>query len=178
MIIALAGRRVDAIDATQSKFPLQNVDRVSRAVRALFELHQVTAVVSSAACGADLIGLAEAGKLGLRRRIVLPFDRAKFRETSVIDRPGDWAALYDKILDEVESRNDLTVVNTATHAEPYSMVNGLILADAVSLGREEGEPVNAALVWDGISRGKQDFTDELGVEARKLGLAVLEVLTI
>jgi len=178
MIIALAGRRVDAIGATQSRFPLQNVNRVSMAVRALFELHQVTAVVSSAACGADLIGLTEAGKLGLRRRIVLPFDRTKFRAASVVDRPGDWGALYDTILDEVESQNALTIVNTAAHAEPYSMVNGVILADAVSLGREEGEPVNAALVWDVVSRGEQDYTDEFGMKARKLGLAVLEVLTV
>ena len=38
--------------------------------------------------------------------------------------------------------------------------------------------MNAALVWDGVSRGEQDYTDELGIKARKLGLAVLEVLTV
>ena len=36
-----------------------------------------TWLVSSAACGADLIALSEAGKLGIRRRVGLPFSLQK-----------------------------------------------------------------------------------------------------
>ncbi|HEY4959234.1 MAG TPA: hypothetical protein VFC15_00480 [Candidatus Limnocylindrales bacterium] len=178
MIIALAGRRVDAIDASQPRFPPQDIDKVSAAVRALLKQHGATAVVSSAACGADLIGLAEAGKLGLRRRIVLPFGRTKFRESSVVDRPGDWGKMYDTILDDVEANGDLVVIDTGNDKEPYAVTNAAILDQAIVLGRERGVAVAATLVWDGISRGKDDYTDQFGAEARKRGLPVMEVPTI
>jgi hypothetical protein len=178
MIIALAGRRVDAIDASRPRFPLQNIDKVGAAVGVLLKEHGATAVVSSAACGADLIGLAEAGKLGLRRRIVLPFARAKFRESSVVDRPGAWGKMYDTILDEVEANGDLVVIDTGNDKEPYSATNAAILDQAIALGRERDEPVGALLLWDGVSRGKDDYTDQFGAEARRRGLPVLEIRTI
>jgi len=65
MIIALAGRRVDSADAKDPRFPLGNVERVRRLARAVLEEKGATALVSSAACGADLIALSEAGQLGL-----------------------------------------------------------------------------------------------------------------
>ena len=67
-------------------------------------------VVSSAACGADLLALEQAGGLGLRRRVVIPFDRERFRAGSVVDRPGDWGGLYDSILDAVGAQGDLVVL--------------------------------------------------------------------
>jgi hypothetical protein len=177
MIIALAGRRVDALDATQPKFPLQNIENVGSAVRALLQEHSATAVVCSAACGADLTGLAEAGKLGLRRRVVLPSARDKFRETSVIDRPGDWGSMYDSILDAVEAQGDLVVMANPDADDPYSATNRAILEEAVALGKASSEAVGALLVWDGVSRGADDYTDQFGAEARKRGLGVFEVLT-
>ena len=178
MIIALAGRRVDDINASQPRFPLQNVARVGAAVRGLLEQHGVTVVVSSAACGADLIALSEAGKLGLRRRIVLPFGRGKFRETSVVDRPGDWGKLFDTIVDEVEATGNLIVIDASTDDEPYSATNKAILERAIASGQERSEPVAATLVWDGVSRGENDYTDQFGSEARYRGLPVFEVPTL
>jgi hypothetical protein len=107
MIIALAGRRVDAPGAKPPRFPLQNVDLVRMRVRVMLEARAAKVVVCSAACGADLIALSEAGSLGLRRRVVLPFDRKRFRDTSVTDRPGGWGPVYDQVLDDVETAGDL-----------------------------------------------------------------------
>jgi hypothetical protein len=178
MIIALAGRRVDAIDAGQPRFPLQNVERVGASVRALFQERGATAVVSSAACGADLIALSEAGKLGLRRRIVLPFSRARFRETSVVDRPGEWGEIYDSILDQVTAEGGLIVIEMGTDNDPYSTANKAILDEGIELGQECGESVVVFLIWDRVPRGTNDYTQEFGVEARKRGLAVFEIRTI
>src|SRR5690348_16798311 len=121
MIVALAGRRVDAADAQQQRFPLQNVSIVKTRVRTVLQDHGVSTLVCSAACGADLIALCEAGPLGLRRRVVLPFDRSHFRETSVVDRPGGWGALYDQILDQVEAAGDLIIIPNASEEEAYSV---------------------------------------------------------
>src|SRR5689334_3365039 len=54
MIVALAGRRVDKSDAQEPRFPLRNVDLVRTRTRELLRNKDATALVSSAACGADL----------------------------------------------------------------------------------------------------------------------------
>jgi hypothetical protein len=178
MIIALAGRRVDTAGAKPPRFPLENVDLVRTRVRAMLETQGAKVLVCSAACGADLIALSEAGSLGLRRRIVLPVHRKRFRDTSVTDRPGDWGAEYDRILDDVQAKGDLVVMETTTDAEAYSAANLAILDEAASLAKQLHYATCAALVWDGVSRGVHDITEEFGIEARKRGLAVIEVRTV
>ena len=178
MIIALAGRRVDSADAKESRFPLRNVGIVRTRARAALKEIGATALVSSAACGADLIALSEAGKLGLRRRVVLPFERSRFRDTSVTDRPGDWGPLYDQVLDAVAAAGDLVVFQNGSDDEAYAAANRAILDEAVALAKAADEPAAVVLMWDGVSRGDHDLTEDLGAEARKRGLAVTEVRTI
>jgi len=177
MIIALAGRRVDAAEAKDQRFPIQNVDLVRERISTLLQTEGAIALVGSAACGADLLAMSEAGKLGLGRRVVLPFDRKKFRITSVIDRPGDWGALYDKLLDEVVKSGDLLVIPEKSEDEAYTDVNHAIVDEALALRQSLGHPVIGVLVWDGKSRGEQDFTQEFGVYARTKGITVVEIMT-
>ncbi len=177
MIIALAGRRVDAENAEERRFPLGNVPAVRTRVRTMLEQQGATAVVSSAACGADLIALSEAGSLGLRRRIVLPFERGRFRKTSVTDRPGDWGGLYDEVLNQVESAGDLVVLGVDGDAA-YSATNDSILDEAEALARSLGACVSAVLIWDGKPRGGHDLTFEFGEAGRNRGMTVTEVPTL
>ncbi len=178
MIITLAGRRVDAVDAKEPRFPNTNVDVVRQRIRAMLQAQKAAVLVSAAACGADLLALSEAGSLGLRRRIVLPFEREKFRSSSVTDRPGDWGPLYDRILDEVEKQGDLVVVHTTSGHEGFIEGSHAIVDEAISLGRELGAPVTAALVWNGKSRGADDVTAEFGVYALGKSIPVVEVMTL
>lgn len=178
MIIALAGRRVDSAEAQEPRFPLPNVESVRTRVRAVLQEKGATALVSSAACGADLIALREAGQLGLRRRVILPSERRRFRETSVTDRPGDWGPLYDQILDAVEAAGDLVVLQNRPDDEGYSAANRAILDEALALATAVHEPATAILVWDGVPRDDHDLTEQFGIEARKRGLEVTEIRTI
>jgi hypothetical protein len=178
MIIALAGRRVDVPDAEKDRFPLKNVESVRTRVRSLLKETGATAVVSSAACGADLIALSEAGQLGLRRRVILPFERKRFRETSVTDRPGNWGPMYDQIIDAVEAAGDLVVLQSLSDNEAYSATNHAILEEAVALAKAVHQPAIAVLIWDGVSRGDHDLTEEFGAEAGRRGQAVREVRTV
>jgi hypothetical protein len=178
MIIALAGRRVDSADAKQPRFPAANVEMVRTQIHAVFKGKGATALVSAAACGADLIALSEAGGLGLRRRVILPFERSRFRETSVTDRPGDWGPLFDQVLDAVEAAGDLVILPAAPPEEAYVTANRAILDEAMVLAIRTHEQAIAVLIWDGASRGEHDRTEEFGDEARKRDLAVIEVLTI
>jgi hypothetical protein len=178
MIIALAGRRVDEADAKQHRFPANNVDIVRERIRTMLQTQCALALVGSAACGADLLALSEAAKLGLRRRVVLPFDREKFRTTSVTDRQGDWGLLYDNLLNEVEKSGDLLVIQLNPKENAYAVANHVVVDEAVSLGQQLQHPVTAVLVWDGKSRGEGDLTEEFGVYARNKGVRVIEVMTL
>jgi hypothetical protein len=178
MIIATAGRRVDPADPEQARFPLKNISLVKERVRAMLQKEAATAVVCSAACGADLIALAEAGALKLLRRVVLPFSPERFRETSVIDRPGDWGPLYDQILREVKEDNNLITLKETSEGEAYLAANIEILDQASELAKERGESVMATLIWNGESRGAEDITERFGNEARNRGWRVAEVRTL
>jgi hypothetical protein len=178
MILALAGRRVDAADAKQHRFPAKNIDIVRERIHAMLQTRGAAVLVSSAACGADLLALSEAGKLGLRRRVVLPFDREKFRETSVTDRPGEWGLLYDSVLNEVEKNGDLLIMQLTSDDEAYAEANHAILDEALSIGQQLPDSVTAVLVWDGKSRAEGDLTEEFGGYARKKSIPVVEVMTL
>jgi hypothetical protein len=187
MIVALAGRRVDPPDTEASRFPRTNVGLVRAGLRALFLDTRATSLVSSGACGADLLAMEVAGPLGLRRRMVLPFERDDFRESSVVDRPGDWGALFDRIADEVAARGDLIILGRKGEPEAaYEAVSVAILDEAERLASEAGpaEPaapgagVLAVVVWDGRSRGPGDITEAFQRRALERGLRVVEVPTL
>ena len=178
MIIALAGRRVDAADAPEARFPLRNLELVKMRIREMLRAQAATLLVSAAACGADLLALSEAGGLGIRRRVVLPFERERFKETSVTDRPGNWGPLYEKVMDEVEAGGDLVIAKSSAEGKEYVEGNLAIIDEAIRLGREMRQSVTAAMIWDGSSRGDDDITEQFGAEAGKRGLPLIEVRTI
>lgn len=177
MILSVAGRRIDPGCSGNACFPLSNVPMVRRRVKDLLESRGVTCLVSSAACGADLIALSEARALGLRLQIVLPYGRAEFRRSSVTDRPGDWGPLYDEILGAVEASGGLLVLNEQENNEAYRRVNHAILDSALSLQRSLVQPGAALRIWEGSPRAGCDLTREFGDDARDLGMPVLEILT-
>jgi hypothetical protein len=194
-VIALAGRRIDAPGAEPQRFPLERCDRVRAAIRDVFVSHNATALVSSAACGADLLALEVAKSLGLRRRVVLPFQPPRFRETSVVDRPGDWGPVFDALVEEVAVAGDVVIIGQPDGAvNAYAKTNIAILDEAEVLARagqaadrmtpsERGDAgrVLAVIVWDGLPRGAQALTEDLTVHfaeaARRRGMEVVEVLT-
>jgi hypothetical protein len=184
VIVALAGRRIDAEASSQTRFPEQNVPRVRERLQRLFRDRRVHALVSSAACGADLLGQDVARELGLRRIVVLPFPPSVFRETSVTDRPGNWGALFDQLLAEIGRLPEaLVVLDEARDGEgssAYEKTNHEILARAAALARSEAPPDNvlAVAVWDSRSRGADDLTAAFIQGARAQGLDVEELSTL
>ncbi len=177
MIFALAGRRIDLPDAGAARFPLRNVDLVRCRLRSLFAPHREATLVCSAACGADLLALETAGALGWRRLVILPFDRDRFRETSVTDRPGDWGALYDRILDEVMQAGGLRIGWSAAGEQAYERAAGLILDEAARLAAGCGETPTAVVVWDGREHPPADGSKRFADAAEARGMKVLQVST-
>lgn len=184
MVVALAGRRIDAPDADTPRFPPANEDSVRDRLHHVFEELGATTLVSSAACGADLVALEVAGAMGLRRVVVIPWERDRFRERSVVDRGQTWGERYDRVVDEVQADGDLRVLGMDDNGDAaYAATTEAILHQARELAGDEGEQgagngVVAIPVWEGQSRGPSDFTEQFVDAARALGLRVREVRTL
>jgi hypothetical protein len=177
MIVAIAGRRTDLPDTATPRFPLDRTNQVRQQVRERLEGCGATILVGSAAAGADLLALEEAGSLGLRRRVILPFARDRFKQTSVTDRPGDWGAVYDRVLSDVTARGDLVVLSGVEG--PYLAVTDAILNEATGLSIALRKPCGALVIWDGRRRGDHDLTAAFRDRATSRGFEMLvEVLTV
>lgn len=179
MVLAYAGRRVDPGTHTSTpRFPLAAVPRVAREIDQVLRELRPAIVVGSAACGADLLVLDAAGRLGIRRRIVLPFDRARFRASSVADRPGDWGARFDGIVDAVAAAGDLVeLARDPKEPGAYAEANAEILRQADALRDGTAHAPAALVAWNGATRGTDDVTEAFLHEVRRRGWRVREVAT-
>ena len=176
IVVAVAGRRIDPPDTSTPRFPLASRDRVRDDIRSALEAHKVSALVSSAACGADLLALDTARTLGIRCRIVLPFSQDRFRAESVVDRPGEWGGLYDAIVREAAARGDLVVLNEENE-DAFARTNLAILAEGERLAAGAVAQRRALVVWDGESRGAGDVTRQFKAAAASRGWDIEEIDT-
>jgi hypothetical protein len=181
-VIALAGRRIDAEGSDPPRFPLMNVPVVRKRLAAVFSAESIVALVCSAACGADLIALEEAERVGCKRRIVLPFSRERFRATSVVDRPGEWGPVFDRLVAAVDAADDLVVLDggaAGDEAAAYAAANEAIIREAQALARVGGPRRSVAVVvWEGAARAEGDATEDFRRLAAAAGFEVRAVLTL
>jgi hypothetical protein len=185
MVIAFAGRRIDAPNATVARFPCGNTRLVRQRIRAQFERVAAAIMVSSAACGADLLALDVAAELAMRRVVVLPWERGRFRETSVIDRGIEWGRTFDRVIDDVARSGDLRIVGaTGNGNEPFLVTNEAILDTAGELARARGQPgvpaeLIALVAWNRQPRAvSDDVTEGFVGAARRRRMAVIEIATL
>ncbi|MDQ2818498.1 MAG: hypothetical protein M3T49_09890 [Candidatus Eremiobacteraeota bacterium] len=183
-IIAMAGRRIDHCDQRVARFPLARTSWVYDRIRRLFMERDACGLVCSAASGCDLIALQAAQSVGLQQRtVILPFRRALFRETSVVDRPGEWGPCFDRAVDAAARAGDLVILNDSEPSESdreraYAAVNSAILAKAMSMAEHARAAVLAVVVWDRRRRSGTDMTAEFATRARSLRLPLMEIPTL
>jgi len=181
MIIALAGRRIDAPDAKAIRFPLINVDKVKKDLRKFFISARPIALVCSGACGADLLALQVAGDLRIQRRMVLPFEAAIFRSTSVTDRPGNWGILFDTIYETLNKERGIIILNySVDDKDAFEKTNTEILNQAEDLVEKFNltKDVTVVIVWEGNPKEKNDTTNHFMQEGIKRDFTVKEIKTL
>ena len=108
--------------------------------------------------------------------MVLPFDRTRFRATSVVDRPGDWGPLYDVTVRAVDDEGHLTEL-TYDGETAYTAANVVMLDHAEAVARSARVPLVAVVAWDGTPRPGTDVTALFRDDARRRGLDVIELST-
>lgn len=180
-VVALAGRRIDAESAGTQRFPLANIEAVeAELARTLADLH-ASALVSSAACGADLLALKAAQSLAIPAHIVLPYARDAFRESSVIDRPGRefWEPLFDDAINRAAANGVLTdLALKPDDPNAYQAANRAIFDVARRIASERGARPVAVIVWEGASRSGDDFTANFREMAVETGFEIQTVPTL
>lgn len=184
MIVAVAGRRIDAPGAQPARFPLGRRTQVRSNITAALQRMGATTIVSSAACGADLLALDAARALGLRRRIILPYRAEWFLADSVTDRPGRWKTLYESLIDEARASGDLVTLTFPRGSDDaFRAANETILSEAQRLARQQSRRNPAAalgglIVWEGAPRGPDDITAHLKERLEQAGAHMEQALTM
>jgi lysozyme family protein len=176
VIASLAGRRIDAADADLRRFPQMLEDLVAKRIAAALTERAVTTLVCAAACGADLLALEAAQREGIEARIVLPFDAAMFRRSSVTDRGEEWGAAFDRVIGQAQSNGAVRILGLDVgdpHA--YEKTNEAILDEALALAGGDPAGVIALAVWDGPAAGRADLTANFAAAARARGIAVQSI---
>ena len=112
---------------------------------------------------------AVAALAGIRCKVVLPFEAERFRETSVVDRPGDWGELFDSLMPKIKDAGDLVVVNDEADAErAYLRANEVIVEQACLAARDRRRL--AVVVWEGTAREGADATEHFRRLASQAGM--------
>ena len=175
-VAALAGRRIDSKDSGKIRFPLTEAKNVAKKLFQHFQQENVKHLFCSAACGADIIGLEVANELGIPCTIILPFPRNIFKKTSVLDRPGAWGDRFDRLVNAAQENNNLIQLGfDPGDVTAFSKTNSWILSNAL---KSEIHHKLAFVVWEGKSRGNDDFTYEFFNNARSQGFKTKSILTI
>jgi hypothetical protein len=184
-VVAVAGRRIDPEPAEAQRFPFEQVPRVECELHRLFEDVGASILVTSAACGADLLALKVAGAMSMPARIVLPFSAARFKETSVLDRPRPdyWGELFETALAAARAKGEvIELAGNPKNDGAYSAANEAIIKDALSLASSaacgpDKRPV-AVIIWEGKARSGTDATDEFRRSAEAAGFDIRTIATI
>lgn len=176
MIASLAGRRIDAADADPMRFPETRENLVAKRIAATLTEGGVTTLVCAAACGADLLALEAAQSDGIPARIVLPFDAAAFRASSVVDRGDGWGDAFDRLIGEASARNGVRILGLRPDdPHVYEKTNEAILDEALALAGNDPAGVVALAVWDGEIPGRADYTKNFADAAKARGIAVQSI---
>jgi hypothetical protein len=177
-VLAVAGRRIDAEDAQERRFPAVNEAMVAARLVDVMVSANGRGVVCSAACGTDILTLETAANLGLRRRVVLPFSRQEFRATSVADRGEDWGRRFDAILRRLPNEDVLELNLWPGKRNAYAAANSRILEEATEWAARSHCRALAMVVWNGLSRGATDLTDDFRRLAIEKNLEAIYVPTL
>ena len=189
MIVALAGRRIDATDTETPRFPSALADSVRTKLTTCLNSVNAKHLVGSGACGADLLAMLSAEELRITKTMILPFNAQTFRSTSVTDRPGNWGLIYDKIIEQLKDSGQLIELNLDENdPEAYIKTNFYMLdhaqkiAEQIGTNHEQNNNAStnlmAVIVWEGKPKNTDDTTYHFMQEAQRRNFAIKEILTI
>lgn len=176
MILVHAGNRVDGPGRPGPRFPEAQVPLLERRLGRFLDVLRPRAVVSAAAAGADLVLLEKAlATRGVAIHVVLPFDAARFRETSVADRGAAWTARYDRVLAALRDRDGCQLIEfgEAPDDAGYRAGNQHLLDHARQIAGDDG--VLALAVRPHRDPAAPSMTDDFADAAGLRGITTIDI---
>jgi hypothetical protein len=174
-VAALAGRRIDAPDTKEARFPAVEEARVAGKLLARFRAERVAALVCAAACGADILALEAAERLGIPALVVLPFSAGHFRSISVTDRPGNWGKRFDRLIEAARTAGALIELGYRVDDEQaFLRANRRIVEEAAKFDFSRRL---AFAIWEGRARDGDDLTADFLSRASEAGFEERTILT-
>ena len=98
--------------------------------------------------------------------------------TSVADRGEDWGRRFDAILQQLPGEHIVELDLQQSSDQAYATANSKILDQAEGLASVAGRRALAMVVWNGLSRGPTDWTDQFRKLAVDRKLEVIPVFTL
>ncbi|MDB5226225.1 MAG: hypothetical protein JWN78_418 [Bacteroidota bacterium] len=184
MIVALAGRRIDAENSKLTRFPLANIGIVRERIRDFFVINKVSALVCSGACGSDLLALEVAGELGIHSIMVIPFKKDIFLAKSVSDRPGNWAILFNSIYQNLNKESAVIVLDYSINdRNVYEKTNLEIITRACDIFNKVKKDsakvkISSVIIWEGQPKETNDTTEHFRQESLKREIEIKEIYTL
>ena len=166
MIVVFAGRRIDDPSTKEVVFAIENIPVVRSRLQQFFMLHPVTALVCSAASGADLLALDIADSLGIQREIILPTNTSIFKQTSVIDRPGPWENLYKRLVETPDPLTRVLELQLPAGELAYAQTTIAIVKQGLQKASLTKKQIMGLVVWEGHEQAAPDYTADFIKEAR------------
>jgi hypothetical protein len=97
---------------------------------------------------------------------------------SVEDRGSYWKREFESTLSAVDPENVVLVPAQSAMADTFKTINERILDDAIALSVPNSSEPLCLAVWDGVKRGKDDFSAHFVERAVARGLQVVKVSTL
>ena len=159
-VVAFSGHMLDQPGQKRPRFPEKAAEPVKRRIAEILEKLDVRIGYASAACGADVLFHECLQERGGESRVVLPFARKDFLETSVSFAGPAWVKRVEGILSGSSVVEQATRGGYGGEDQLFSYANRLIMGKAILQSRFlETEPLLLA-VWDGARGGKSGGTGE------------------
>lgn len=150
LALIFTGHMVDLPDRPSPRFPPAMEELAASAIRrrvmaARSKAGGPVVGIASAARGGDILFLEACGSLGIELRVVLPFARARFLESSVgVIGECDWNARFDRLWRAVPPAHR-TILRSRAGRNPYEHCNLHMLA----LARTLADGARLIALWDG-----------------------------
>lgn len=171
MILVFAGVQSDLPDAAQQRLPQRAEDPLRRRIEGLLHDLGPRLAVGAAATGSDIIIAEAALAVGVPVRIVLPFAREAFEQTSLHARDRRWRERFTALLDAAGP----AVTCGLDPADPrvFEQHNQVLLERAAAWAGPR-EPVHALAIRPGAGTARST-TDDFAERCHRMAIPLLDV---
>ncbi len=173
MIVVFAGNRPDesGIEERLIRFPASAETAVATTIHRVLRKIRPAEVVGGASSGADTLFLEAATRLGIPRRVVLPFAADEYLKAAVKPSGALWV---ERAMRMLASRDTTVTVHDDGTRDRSAFLKGNLALISKAVERAESQSVEPiAVVVRHLNGAKRSVSDEFVDEAVARGLRVI-----